>query len=159
MHKPDEALAVQCVSSKQWATVGACSLTATSWGSTASERLEFCDPAALHELSHLFSVARIWLWHIMLCVAGNEPWGESQQGTPSPLTCLNPVDHKTWLEFWFVSTDPSESRELWVTLTAQSVITYKMGRDCLCEESRHIANRFWMMVAQGHDCFSVNQER
>lgn len=125
----NQTLAVQCVYSKPWATVGACSLTAMSWGSTATERLEICNPAALHELSHLFRVAGIWLWRIMQCVAGNEPWGESQQGTTSPLTCLNPVDHETWLEFWLVSTDPSESQELWVNLTAQSVITYKLGRD------------------------------
>lgn len=159
MHKSDETLAVQCVYSKPWTTVGACSFTALSWGSTASERLEFCDPAALRELSHLFRVAGIWLWRIMQCVAGNEPWGESQQGTTSPLTCLNPVNHETWLEFWLISTDPSESQELWVTLTTQSVITYKMGRDCLHEESRHILNRFRMMVAQGNDCFTINQGR
>lgn len=156
MHKVHETLAVTCVKSKPWTTVGACSLTATSWGSAAAERLEFCDPAALHELSHLFSVAGIWLWHIMQCVAGNEPWGESQRRTKSPLTCLNHLDHETWLEFWLVSTDPSESQELWVTLTAQSVITYEIGRYRLREESRHIANRFWMMVAQGHDCFTMN---
>lgn len=137
-------------------TVGACSLTAMSWGSTVAERLGFCDPAALRELSHLFSVAVILLWGIMQCVAGNEPWGESQQGTTSLLTCLNPVDHKSWLEFWLVSTAPSESRELRMTLTAQSVITYKMWKVRLREESRHIANRFWMMVAQGHDCFTLD---